>query len=331
MNWEQRVLEGSWGDYPEAVEALIRQQMQTWPALREAVEALERAQLRNFVVKNSEVQTQYNPKRIISTSAKVDAQTISKRPCFLCVENLPPEERGIPFQRDFMTLCNPFPILPGHLVVASRSHTPQTIQGNFLSFLELTRSLGEGWFTLYNGPRCGASAPDHLHFQACRYEKLPIMADLARWLHFFLLDTQPVNTFIMEGHRLNSLVGRGPDIDAIADWFDQVMRSLSAVTRSEEEEPMINVVAIYEQEEWAIVCYPRSRHRPSCYDAEGDARFTVSPAAIDLSGLLIVPQEDHFQRINQKDIERIYAEVTLDHPRFQELTDHLMKNQNAKH
>lgn len=329
MNWEQRVLEVDGGDYLTSIMALIRQQTREWPALRDSVEALERAQLKKFLVKESEVCVQYNPGRIISTSAKVDAQTISKRPCFLCLENLPPEEKAIPFQREYMTLCNPFPILPGHLVISSRTHTPQTIIGNFLTFLDLTRDLGEGWFTLYNGPRCGASAPDHLHFQACRYEKLPIMADLARWRRFFVLETPSVNTFIMEGHPLNSLIGRGSDREALVQWFEQVMDSLSRVTGSKEE-PMINVVAIYEQEEWAVVCYPRARHRPTSYDAEGEAKLTVSPAAIDLSGLVIVPREDHFQRINHKDLERIFGEVTLDNQQFQELNDLLMKDLHAK-
>jgi len=112
------------------------------------------------------VLAQFNPRRIVSTTAGVDSATIGQRPCFLCSENLPPEEKGIEFGEDFIVLCNPFPVLRDHLVITARRHIPQAIEGSFGALLDLSRELGAEWFTVYNGPKCGASAPDHLHFQA---------------------------------------------------------------------------------------------------------------------------------------------------------------------
>ena len=162
MSWNDRLLSADelsgYGLPPEGgttnalAKALLRQQIETWPMLREAVAALSQASYKEFCVKGAIVFAQFNPARIVSTAAKVDAAAISQRPCFLCADNLPPEEKGIAFGERFVVLCNPFPVLPEHLVIASREHTPQAIDGNFGAMLDLARELGEDWFVLYNGP-----------------------------------------------------------------------------------------------------------------------------------------------------------------------------------
>jgi hypothetical protein len=323
MSWEKKILPVDALDFLSGVQDLIQQQRKTWPMLREAIAGLDEVKYKRLNVKGSEVFAQFNPKRIVSTGAKVDATTIGGRPCFLCLENLPAEEMCIPFGDNFVALCNPFPVLPNHLVISSRSHIPQTIEGNFATLLELAQSLGEGWFALYNGPSCGASAPDHLHFQACSSEKLPIMSDLALWQQIFWWDINPVYTFTLRGYRLNALFGRSREPGPLIEWFDKVIGALTEITNSDGE-PMINIVVVYDHEELIVVCYPRSRHRPSCYDAEGDTRLTVSPAAIDLSGVMVTPHYDHYTRITAEDVEKIYAEVVLDNQRFKDLGDRLM-------
>jgi Domain of unknown function (DUF4922) len=289
------------------VRGMLAQQLETWPMLRVGAAGLAEVQYKKLIVRNSDVLAQFNPKRIVSTTARVDSATIGQRPCFLCPENLPPEEKGIEFGEDFIALCNPFPVLRDHLVVTARHHIPQAIEGNFGVLLDLSRELGADWFTVYNGPKCGASAPDHLHFQACSREILPIIRDIDRWDRTPIQSSSAVDTFTLREYRVNSIIARSSDREALIGWFDRLLGWLAGES---DEEPMINLIVTSDEMGLTVIVFPRSRHRPSCYYAEGDAKLTVSPAAIDLGGVLVVPQADHFERISAQDVERIYAEVT---------------------
>ena len=324
MSWEKRILSDDelrpyqrekFQLHPR-ISALIAHQREHWPMLRDALAQWDEAQYKDLVVKGAEVIVQCNPRRIVSTAAKVDAATIRERPCFLCEENLPPEEKGVALGEDFVALCNPFPVLEDHLVIASRRHTPQSILGNFEAWLDLTKELGEGWFTLYNGPRCGASAPDHLHFQACSPELVPIFTDLETWEARRRKDSV-MESFVLRDYRVNALLARSDSRQALIGWVENAVYWLAAITQTTYE-PLINLVATFRRNgQWTLILYPRSRHRPSCYDAEGEAKLTVSPAAIDLSGMLVVPEPEHFARITAEEVERIYAEVTLENERFE--------------
>jgi Domain of unknown function (DUF4922) len=289
------------------VRGLLAQQLETWPMLRDGAASLAEVRYKKLTVRGSAVLAQFNPKRIVSTTARVDSASIGQRPCFLCPENLPPEEKGIEFGEDFIVLCNPFPVLRDHLVVTARRHIPQAIEGNFGALLDLSRELGEEWFTIYNGPKCGASAPDHLHFQACSREILPVIDDIDHWDRRPIITGSAVESFTLREYRVNSIIGRSSDRATLIGWFDGVLRQLA---RESDEEPMINLIVTADGAGWTVIVFPRSRHRPSFYYAEGDKQLTVSPAAIDLGGVLVVPQADHFERINAEDVEKIYAEVT---------------------
>jgi ATP adenylyltransferase/5',5'''-P-1,P-4-tetraphosphate phosphorylase II len=329
MSWKERIVwiedlrpylppylqEDSNPDFRGLVEALAGQQSATWPMLRDAVSGLARVEYKRLIAAGSEVLAQFNPQRIVSTGAKVDAATIKQRPCFLCPENLPPEERGIEFGADFVALYNPFPVLPRHLVIASRRHIPQTIDGNFGTLLDLALELGGEYFSLYNGARCGASAPDHLHFQACERKSLPIFHEIGTWKMRSLSNDSGVETFALKDYRLNALIARGADRAALIEWFDRSLRRLAEITGAEAE-PMINLVVTRDDDRWTVIVFPRDKHRPARYFAEGDAKLTVSPAAIDLAGILVVPQPDHFEKITSRDVEEIYAEVTLSNKMF---------------
>jgi hypothetical protein len=258
---------------------------------------------------------QFNPKRIVSTAAKVDQASIKERPCFLCLENLPPQELGIGFGHDLVVLCNPFPVLARHLVIASRRHTPQLIAGSFGAFLDLTSELGEGWFTIYNGPKCGASAPDHLHFQAASRDLLPIIQEVGSWDRRMVIENEGLEAFTLKDYRLNLLALRSRRREALIGALGDALGRLAEMTDSLEE-PMINMISTCDDGAWNVILFPRSRHRPSCFYADDEHRLTVSPAAIDLSGVLVVPQPEHFARITARDVEHIFAEVTLDHARF---------------
>jgi hypothetical protein len=204
-------------------------------------------------------------------------------------------------------------VLRDHLVIASREHTPQKINGSFGEFLDLTQELGDGWFTLYNGARCGASAPDHLHFQACSSVRVPLFHDVEFFSHQAL--TPGVALLTAPDYRLKVAAARTSQRQTVLAWFEMAVNALAAVT-GENEEPMLNLVATFAEREWTVFVFPRAKHRPDCYFAEGEKQLLVSPGAIDLAGVMVVPHPDHYARITGEDLERIYAEVSLDNARF---------------
>lgn len=319
MNWESRLITDDAlapyatqpiTDFPSRVTALINQQLATWPMLRNATQSLEQVQYKELDVKGSRVLGQFNPARIVSTAAKVDTASIKARPCFLCAENLPAEEKGFPFGDDYVVLCNPFPVLKDHLVISERRHTPQAIAPRFADLLALTQQLGSEYFTLYNGPQCGASAPDHHHFQACSRANIPLFDEVKTWPHKTLSQQPDLEVFTLADYRLEILIARGQNPVTMAAWFENELSSLIRKTLATAE-PMLNLIASYDDDTWTVYIFPRAKHRPACYYAEGDEKLTISPAGIDLAGVLVVPDPTHFARLTNHDVERIYAEITL--------------------
>ena len=278
--------------------------------LRGATETLKQAEYKEFSVKGSKVLTQFNPARIISTAAKVDAASIKARPCFLCAENLPAEEKGIPFGENYVILCNPFPVLKNHLIISEKSHTPQSILTRFEDFLDLTEAVGDEYFTLYNGASCGASAPDHHHFQACSRADVPLFAEVENHPRNYSKKGDLFSAFTLQNYRLNILIARGKNKAELLQWFNETIK-FSQDKIGTDAEPMLNLVATHDAQGFTIYLFPRAKHRPACYFAEGEHQLTVSPAGIDLTGILVVPNPDHYARISAEDIEKIYAEITL--------------------
>ncbi len=320
MNWQSRILDDATLNFYAAqpltdlhsrVAALIAQQLDTWPMLRDATAALDEVQYKKLDVNGSRVLAQFNPARIVSTAAKVDAASIKARPCFLCTENLPAEERGIAFGEKYVVLCNPFPVLRNHLVISERGHTPQAIADKFADFLDLTKALGSEYFTLYNGPACGASAPDHHHFQACSRNGVPIFDEVETWTQKEFSYEADFRTFTLQNYRLNVLLARGTAKQKLVAWFAAVYGKLVSVSAAKSE-PMMNLVATFDEPGWTVYLFPRAKHRPACYFAEGEKQFIVSPAGIDLAGVLVVPHLKHFAQIQPQDAAKIYGEVTLD-------------------
>jgi hypothetical protein len=319
MTWESRIIsDEALANYTyqpiinfqTRVAALIQQQLATWPMLQKATASLQQAQYKELSVKGSRVLAQFNPARIVSTAAKVDAASIQQRPCFLCAQNLPAEEKGVTFGENYVALCNPFPVLKNHLVISERQHTPQAIAGRFADLLDLTEALGSDYFTLYNGPACGASAPDHHHFQACSRDKMPLFDEIKTWPRAIVACASGIEISGFEDYRLNVHIARGKEKGKLADWFayelNQLHREAAATS-----EPMLNLIATYDAHGWTVYLFPRSKHRPTCYFAEGNEKLTISPAGIDLAGILVVPDPDHFTRLTASDVAQIYDEVSL--------------------
>lgn len=339
MNWDERIIseeelshhmkDQSRRDLAARVEALIEQQRQAWPLLREGYEALALSETRRVPVEESEVVVQHNPKRIRSTAASVDKASISGRRCFLCPENLPPEEKGIKYGDDLIILCNPFPVLDRHLSIVDCRHVEQKIENRFEALLMLAADLGSSYFVLYNGPECGASAPDHFHLQACSRALLPIEDDIRagepeKIAHCSICEEAARDTselFTLGNCGRSVIVLRGNDDNEIASWFESVLGELPRQSRV--REPMLNVITTYEDGVWTVYLFPRSRHRPACFFAEGDDQLLVSPGAIDMAGVVVVPQHEHFLKIDGDRVAAIFAEVSCNEDDINEMLERM--------
>jgi len=306
------VFEAGRGSLPGLCLELLSEQKKTWRELREGYEALKGVQERDLFCGRFSVRLQYNPGRIKSTLAEAGERKEKERQCFLCLDHLPEGQKGILYQNDYLILCNPMPIFPGHFIVSHLDHRHQAIDESIDLFLQLMDDFGSEWTVLYNGPRCGASAPDHLHFHANPSGQMPIEKEMLRENGISL--TKEIGGVLL--HRLRNL-GRevllleGDDPMAVGSVFKAFLTVLKSVLLSEEE-PMINMAGFRKEGKWSLLVFPRRRHRPEAFFSEGDARVVVSPGVIDMGGLLITPMRKDFARLSGGDVEKIYREVSLE-------------------
>ncbi len=289
------------------VEGLFRRQLRRWPLLAKGVEGLSRAQTRRMRIDWFEVFVRHIPHRVGSTTARVDPESVAKRPCFLCPTNLPPEEEGLRFGDDYIVYCNPFPIVSRHLTIAHREHCPQRIAGGVGTMLDLASAL-PGYFVIYNGPECGASAPDHLHFQAGLREVFPIEKDATA-----------ITALSVANYARNVLLFRRSDRSALIDRIDRASDLIAEAT-GKGPEPMVNIAVFREQQAWTACLFPRGKHRPAAYYS---GELTVSPASIDLCGVVTVPVLRDYQKITGQDVCAIFREVTLPDDLFRRVIETL--------
>jgi hypothetical protein len=308
MSWE-RILQNDQPTQPlrQRIDALFAQQRNTWPSLREGEEALAQLQRKTLTDGNESVVVRVNPARRRSTLANTDAKAIAARACFLCPENMPPEERGVAFE-DLVLLPNPFPILPLHCTIADRIHRPQQLAGRIATFLHLAAAIGPDMVALYNGPRCGASAPDHFHLQATHAAEIPILTQLPT-----LAGNRPVLAHSSFGR--NMLVFRSK---SSMDVAAEIERSIVALQQIEAatDEPMLNLLTHVVAGQYTAVLFPRIAHRPACYFATGPDQLLISPAILEMCGILVTTEPDHFARIDTQAAQRIYAQVSISNAQF---------------
>ncbi len=285
------------------VEELFKRQARAWPQLANGLDGLARA--KTLPVRNDwfDIYIRHIPHRMASTTASVDRDSVAKRPCFLCTGNLPSEEEGLPFDEDFTIYCNPFPIVDRHLTIAHREHGSQRIANQLGSMLDIAAALA-GYFVIYNGPECGASAPDHMHFQAGSRALFPIEKD-----------TAGLTGLTVPNYQRNVFLLRGRDRSALIDRVDRAI-DLLAETTGKRPEPMVNIAVFHEHGEWFTYLFPRGKHRPNVFHT---GELTVSPASIDLCGIFVVPLAHDFERITADAIAAIFREVTLPDDQFQEV------------
>jgi hypothetical protein len=277
------------------IDSLFEAQRQSWPRLARGVEGLANAKTRRTHIDWFDVFVRHIPHRVASTTAPVDRESVAKRPCFLCAGNLDPEERGVPFNEDYTIYCNPFPIIDHHLTIVYGKHENQRIAGQVGTMLDIAAAL-PGYFVIYNGPECGASAPDHMHFQAGLRDLFPIEKE-----------TAGVNGLCVGKYARNLFVFRDSDRSALTAKVDCTIELLAGVT-NKQPEPLINIALFNQARVWTVYLFPRGKHRPQVYYS---GELTVSPASIDLCGLFVVPLAKDFERISGNDIDSIFREVTL--------------------
>ena len=289
------------------IDQLFKRQARAWPQLAQGIEGLARATTRSVRIDWFDVFIRHIPHRMASTTASVDRESVAKRPCFLCAANLPPEEEGLPFDENFTIYCNPFPIVDRHLTIAHREHAAQRIANQFGNMLDLASRL-PGYFVVYNGPECGASAPDHMHFQAGSRVLFPIEND-----------TAGLTGVTVPNYARNVFLLRGRDRSALIDRMDRAIDLLADAT-GKRPEPLVNIAVFHERGEWVTYLFPRGKHRPQVFHT---GELTVSPASIDLCGIFVVPRAHDFDKITADAIAAIFREVTLPDAQFQEVAARL--------
>ncbi len=308
---------GNVQDLNEQAVALVNQQSSQWELAKSNYNALQEVKSNTYFFDPFKIVTQYNPERIRSSAAKTDAKSIAERPCFLCTKNLPKEQEGLLFNEKYLILTNPFPIFTRHLTISKLDHIPQQIENHVSDLLDLSREL-YGFTVFYNGPECGASAPDHFHFQAGSRGWLPIEEEykvLAKNPDF-LFRTNNTKIFAGKNYLRRVLVLSSVDKNEVLRHFNRIYHILS---KGRQKEPMLNILCFFENKMWNLIIFPRDKQRPSHFFETGEEQIVVGPAAVELGGILVLPREADFLKITKKEIQEIYEEVTINNRDFENL------------
>lgn len=306
----------------EAVQQLFEEQLAGWELAAKNYSALNQVKVKTFDVAGWTYNVQFNPARITSSAAKVDPKSIQERKCFLCPANLPPVQKGVPFKEHYTILVNPFPIFPRHLTIPDVQHIDQRILPRIGDMLDLAAYLDD-FVIFYNGPKCGASAPDHVHFQAGNKGFMPLESEWNKKGNEKVIESGKATLWALnDANRATLVIESGSKEDAVT-LFNTVYNSMEI--KADESEPMMNVLAWFEGSKWIVCIFPRALHRPSCYTAEGDKNILISPASVDMGGVFITPLEKDFDKITAEDISAILGEVCLSPEHFLTLKQQIKK------
>jgi ATP adenylyltransferase/5',5'''-P-1,P-4-tetraphosphate phosphorylase II len=274
--------------------------------------ALRETRVREIQCDGYSVHIQFNPGRIASTGAKVDPKSISERKCFLCLENLPSEQKAILYQEEFLILCNPVPIFDKHLTVTHTKHIPQSIEEFIPTFLALARSMSPAFTVFYNGPQCGASAPDHLHFQACPAGAISLAQEMMIPTRRELKKSVgEVTLYSLKDVGRQAVIIDGTSAAKVASVFTRMISVMQHLLHTNEE-PMMNALCSYLDGTWRVLVIPRRKHRPDVFFKDGEEQVMISPALVDIGGMVVAPIEKDFHRVDGKMIQSIYDEVLWD-------------------
>ena len=291
------------------LKAFLMEQLEGWDLARGNYDALSRVLRRTVNCGGFVVHLQYNPHRMLSSSARVDDASIKARRCFLCSDNLPYEQCRLNLPGRFQLLVNPYPIFNEHFTIASLDHQPQRIAPFFSAMLTSAELMPKS-ILFYNGPRCGASAPDHLHFQAGNTDFLPIESDFnsKRWCNL-VTDLNVVKVWEWHDYLRSFITFEGSYPEALQAAFESFYLAMDQSANS--EEPMLNVLCSCTSGRWLVHLFPRKQHRPSQYTAPGDDQLLLSPASVDMGGVLVLPREVDYLKLTLPLIKDVFNQVSL--------------------
>lgn len=309
---------------PDEVNKLIRQQKKGWELARKNYDGLKSVKTKTFDFEGFKIIAQFNPERIRSSAAKTDSKSIRKRPCFLCEKNKPQEQAGIDFNSNYSILINPFPIFSEHLTIPLKEHLPQEIHPYFHDLMKISKKLPQFTF-FYNGPKCGASAPDHFHFQACTKNQIPIEMEnpgiSTAYGDLLFQDQSSTITAIGNGYLRKLIHISSKSEQDLIHHFKIIINSLAE--RGQEGEPMLNLLANFEGDRWEIILFPRDQQRPKQFFAEGNDQMLISPASVEMGGLIILPRKEDFEKLTKDDLKDIYNQVSMNDEDFEQLKEKL--------
>lgn len=310
-----------------SISRFFNRQLEVWTDARHRFRDLKHVETRQF---SDQLKLQWNPARIVSTGAKIDKKTLGERLCFLCDKNRPKEQMSKQIDEKFHLLVNPFPILPVHFTIPARKHQPQLIYKNYGEMHRFI-SLHSDLMVFYNGPKCGASAPDHLHFQAGTNGILPLQTNWQR-LSRNLTDIISLNDEEKISVVRDFIVPAFVIISKSAESDEALFRRLykAMPQRGDETEPMMNIISWRKGEEFISVVIPREKHRPEAYFAEGDAQFVVSPGALDMSGLIITPREEDFRKLTEEKVLSLLQECGVSEEKMNAIIAKLKASKDAE-
>ena len=325
----QQMLQGK-ADIMEdsSISRFFNRQLEMWEDARHRFRDLKHVEVHQL---SDQLKVQFNPARIVSTGAKIDKHTLGERPCFLCERNRPKEQMTKQIDDHFQLLVNPFPILPVHFTIPATKHQPQSIYRHYGEMHRLL-SLHSELMVFYNGPKCGASAPDHLHFQAGTSGVLPLQTNWQR-LSRSLTDVISLNDdekiSVLRDFLVPAFVIISKSEDSDEELFHRLYRSMPM--RGDESEPMMNIIAWRKGDEFISVVIPREKHRPDAYFAEGEAQMMVSPGALDMAGLIITPREEDFNKINLDKATALLRECGISAEKMEAIVSNLKASSATAH
>ena len=325
----QQMLQGK-ADIMEdsSISRFFNRQLEMWEDARHRFRDLKHVEVRQL---SDQLKVQFNPARIVSTGAKIDKHTLGERPCFLCERNRPKEQMTKQIDDHFQLLVNPFPILPVHFTIPATKHQPQSIYRHYGEMHRLL-SLHSELMVFYNGPKCGASAPDHLHFQAGTSGVLPLQTNwqrLSRNLSDVISLNDEEKISVLRDFLVPAFVIISKSEDSDEELFHRLYRSMPM--RGDESEPMMNIIAWRKGDEFISVVIPREKHRPDAYFAEGEAQMMVSPGALDMAGLIITPREEDFSKINLDKATALLRECGISAEKMEAIVSNLKASAATAH
>lgn len=294
-------------DFNMEIETLRLDQLNNWPLAKKNYNGLKQVKMRKMDIEGCQVQVQFNPERVRSTTAKVDTKSIKERACFLCTGNRPMAQKGVQISGSYEALINPFPIFEKHLTIPHVTHKKQQLSEALPDLLTISHQLTD-YILFYNGPHCGASAPDHLHFQAISRESIPIF----NWGEEFGIPIFQNEKLKISTIKHVALHGLQFESDRKQTLLKVLKESIALLpNKAEHYEPMFNLLCKFKHGKWNVILIPRSKHRPEMYFADGEEHFAISPASVDLGGVLVLPFQKDFERVTAQIVKNAIQEVSF--------------------